>query len=92
MPHQKVNETLTKSWVHDYARFYFRPKTPTQYRNEGIFGRNGHLNRRLENNVEKIWEKKPAHLPIPIFITFSFKKQLFWEGMLLKKFSWEKCF
>lgn len=53
----KVNETLTKSWVHDYARFYFRPKTPTQYRNEGIFGRNGHLNRRLENNVGEIWEK-----------------------------------
>ncbi|MFR0771786.1 MAG: hypothetical protein ACLSH6_08100 [Limosilactobacillus pontis] len=23
--------------VHDYARFYLRPKTPTQYRNEGIY-------------------------------------------------------
>lgn len=81
----KVNETLTKSWVHDYARFYFRPKIPTQYRNEGIFGRNGHLNRRLENNVGEIWEKKPAHLPIPIFITFSFKKQLFLGGHVTKK-------
>ena len=29
--------------------------------------------------------KKPAHLPIPIFITFSFKKQLFLGGHVTKK-------
>ena len=32
-----VNNTYTHAWVHDYARFYLRPKTPTQYRNEGIY-------------------------------------------------------
>lgn len=40
----------------DYVRFYFRPKTPTQYRNEGFLPRD---NRPLH-----------AHCPIPVFFLF----------------------
>lgn len=40
--------------VLDYVRFYFRPKTPTQYRNEGFIPRN------------QRWSN--AHVPIPIFL------------------------
>lgn len=62
-----VNESLTKKWVHDYARFYLRPKTPTQYRNEGIFGETGEKNKRLLRNGE-LWVKRPAHLPVPFLL------------------------
>lgn len=40
----------------DYVRLYFRPRTPTQYRNEGIRPTN-----RIELN---------AHCPVPIFFLF----------------------
>ena len=40
----------------DYVRLYFRPRTPTQYRNEGIRSTN-----RIELN---------AHCPVPIFFLF----------------------
>ncbi|WP_242367884.1 DarT ssDNA thymidine ADP-ribosyltransferase family protein [Lactobacillus intestinalis] len=75
---KKVNNELTKAWVHDYARFYLHPKTPTQYRNEGIFEKNidnKNLNLRLLNNNE-LWMTRPAHLPVPIFICFSLKNFL----------------
>lgn len=79
-----VNESLTKKWVHDYARFYLRPKTPTQYRNEGIFGETGEKNKRLLRNGE-LWVKRPAHLPVPIFITFSLKHFLELGGFVTKR-------
>jgi len=46
----------TEPWVQDHVRFYFRPRTPTQYRMEGIRPR-GHR-----------W--RDAHCPVPIFFVF----------------------
>lgn len=43
----------------DYARFYFRPKTPTQYRNEGF--KHPDLNYHQQYN---------ANVPVPIFFVF----------------------
>lgn len=83
----KVNDELTKKWVHDYARFYFRPETPTQYRNEGIFGKETERakpNKRLLKDGE-LWTAKPAHLPVPIFISFSFKEFLKRGGIVTKR-------
>ncbi len=40
----------------DYVRFYFRPKTPTQYRNEGFLPPNERYLR--------------AHCPVPVFFLF----------------------
>ena len=96
----QVNDNRTQSWVHDYARFYFRPKTPTQYRNEGIYQYNGddlnnpkfELPRRLLNSNGDIWTKdyttnqisRPAHLPIPIFIGFSLDFALKKGGIVTK--------
>jgi hypothetical protein len=42
--------------AHEFARLYFRPRTPTQYRNEGI------------RPKWKIW--KDAHCPVPVFLLF----------------------
>ena len=41
-----------------YARLYFRPKTPTQYRNEGI-----RPDSKIYNN---------AHMPVPVYLMFSY--------------------
>lgn len=40
----------------EYARLYFRPRTPTQFRNEGI------------RTKTKIWSG--AHCPVPVFLCF----------------------
>jgi hypothetical protein len=40
----------------DFVRFFFRPRTPTQYRNEGI---------RAQSDIEM-----NAHCPVPIFLLF----------------------
>jgi hypothetical protein len=46
----------TDNCIKDYVRFYFRPRTPTQYRNEGI---------------RPISERKlGAHCPVPVFFIF----------------------
>jgi len=37
---EQINRT--RNFVHEYARFYFRPQTPTQWHNEGL-GRNKYL-------------------------------------------------
>jgi hypothetical protein len=42
-----------------FARLYFRPRTPTQFRNEGIRGR---------QPVDERWEG--SHCPVPIFFCF----------------------
>ena len=42
-----------------YVRLYFRPRTPTQYVNEGI---------RPENKISARYE---AHMPIPVYMLFS---------------------
>jgi len=46
----------TRNEIKDYARFYFRPRTPTQYRNEGI---------RHASSAES-----DAHCPIPVYFLF----------------------
>lgn len=84
---KKVNDELTKHWVHDYARFYLHPKTPTQYRNEGIFeysAFNKLLNSRLLANGQ-LWTDRPAHLPVPVFICFSLKDSLEKGGFITKR-------
>jgi hypothetical protein len=43
-------------WAHDLARLYFRPRTPTQFHNEGI--------RPPEHR------SKHSHCPVPVFLVF----------------------
>lgn len=74
----EVNRDKTADWVHNYARFYLRPKTPTQYRNEGIYPSgsiNPNLCGRLLRNGD-LWSDPPAHLPIPVFIGFDLKTMI----------------
>lgn len=85
-----INTEITPEWVHDYARFYLRPKTPTQYRNEGFYPQdlekntsNNMFNRIYSNN--EFWNSPPAHVPIPVFIGFDLKKILMYEiGFMTK--------
>ena len=51
---------------HDWARLYFRPKTPTQYRNEGIKPRS---------------EAEKGHCPVPVFFLFDLECVLRMEGV-----------
>ncbi|MEE9238112.1 MAG: DarT ssDNA thymidine ADP-ribosyltransferase family protein [Thermodesulfobacteriota bacterium] len=46
----------TRNEIKDYVRFYFRPRTPTQYRNEGI--------RPVDS------PNSDAHCPIPVYLLF----------------------
>lgn len=52
----------TETTVKDYVRLYFRPRNPTQYRNEGIRP----LNR----------QQLESHCPIPVFFLFDSKEIL----------------
>jgi ssDNA thymidine ADP-ribosyltransferase, DarT len=52
----------THSDVKDFVRLYFRPRTPTQYRNEGLRPKN------------KQWVE--SHCPVPIFFLFDSKSIL----------------
>lgn len=52
-----------------YARLYFRPRTPTQYRNEGIRP----IAKRESHN---------AHCPVPVFFLFDLQSVLVREGSL----------
>ena len=56
----------TEDEVFDYVRFYFRPKTPTQYRNEGFIPRDC----RQYNH---------SNVPVPIFFAFEAKDMLSME-------------
>lgn len=56
--------------LQDYARLYFRPLTPTQYRNEGI---------RPRHEI-----RDGAHMPIPVFLLFS-NQVLTLEGVHFSK-------
>lgn len=50
----------TEAWIKDCARFYFRPRTPTQFYHEGI---------KSKNTLSR--SKYPsAHCPVPIFFLF----------------------
>jgi hypothetical protein len=68
--------------AHDYARFYFRPHTPTQFYNE-FLGKNtndGYKNNKTDTWVS--WYERARGLgfpkcPIPIFFRFSIKEVLY---------------
>lgn len=88
-----VNNEGTSDWVHNYARFYLRPKTPTQYRNEGIYPKNLEDIKKSKKDFYRlykdgsIWVDKPAHLPIPVFIGFDLKKALRCDKAIMTKSS-----
>lgn len=50
--------SITKENNKNMVRFYFRPKTPTQYHNEGI------------KSKYKKYKMENAHCPIPVFLVF----------------------
>ncbi|ATI77072.1 DUF4433 domain-containing protein [Bacillus licheniformis] len=54
---QEIIDHTEEKWK-SYARFYFRPKTPTQYHNEGI---------RCSHQINQVLK---AHCPVPIFFLF----------------------
>ncbi|MCC6315464.1 MAG: DUF4433 domain-containing protein [Thermomicrobiales bacterium] len=56
----------TAPWVHQHVRLYFRPRTPTRWRNEGIRPRG------------EIWQG--AHCPVPVALLFDAKSILGMAG------------
>ena len=67
--------------AHDYARFYFRPNTPTQFYNE-FLGKNTTDGYDSKNYGRVSWYEKARGLgfpkcPIPIFFRFSLQEVLF---------------
>ena len=67
--------------AHDYARFYFRPHTPTQFYNE-FLGKNTTDGYNSNNYGWVSWYEKARGLgfpkcPIPIFFKFSLQEVLF---------------
>lgn len=56
---------MTKMDVVDSVRFYFRPKTPTQYHNEGY----KHPSLRYDGDLH-------ANVPVPVFLVFDLSKVL----------------
>ncbi|MBQ9313154.1 MAG: DUF4433 domain-containing protein [Bacteroidales bacterium] len=70
-----VNRRTT---AHDYARFYFRPKTPTQFYNECL-GKDS-----SDSYYEKALKLLLPKCPMPIFFVFDLKE-------ILYKF-YDKCF
>ncbi len=67
--------------AHDFARFYFRPHTPTQFYNE-FLGKNTNAGYNSKNLGWVSWYEKARGLgfpkcPVPIFFRFSLKEVLF---------------
>ena len=67
--------------AHDYARFYFRPQTPTQFYNE-FLGKNTSDGYPSKDVGWVSWYEKARGLgfpkcPVPIFFRFSLKEVLF---------------
>ncbi|MDD3343762.1 MAG: DarT ssDNA thymidine ADP-ribosyltransferase family protein [Sulfurospirillaceae bacterium] len=74
MTNDNANDEVIQHTQHcykDYVRFYFRPKTPTQYINEGIIPLS-----EVANN---------AHCPIPVFLLFDFVKILSQDDVLFSE-------
>jgi hypothetical protein len=63
---------ITSDHWKSFARFYFRPKTPTQYNNEGI---------RCSANMSGL----NSHCPVPIFFLFDSKEMLTREDSSFSK-------
>jgi hypothetical protein len=55
-------EIIQDSRTHDYARFYFRPRTPTQFDQEGI--------------RPPAIQVHGAHCPVPVFLLFDSRSML----------------
>ena len=67
---------VSSSKIKDYARLYFRPKTPTQYHNEGY-------------KPEEIRQSDiNANCPVPVFFFLDAEKVLLMDGV---KFSEKTC-
>jgi hypothetical protein len=60
-----IEQTLP--FVHDHVRLYFRPKTPTFFRNEGI------------RAPSEIWHN--AHMPVPVAFILKSKPILSEQGV-----------
>jgi len=56
---------MTRQETMASVRFYFRPKTPTQYHNEGF----KHSQLRYDNDLD-------ANVPVPVFLLFNLEKLL----------------
>ena len=65
--------TNTDPEVLNYVRFYFRPKTPTQYRNEGFLPKEA---RRYHD----------SNVPVPVFLVFEAKDMLALDGAMFSEF------
>lgn len=61
--------SITQNKIKEYARLYFRPRTPTQYHNEGYKPR--HIRDELVN----------ANCPVPIFFFFDSESVLKMDGV-----------
>ncbi|MBD3168339.1 MAG: DUF4433 domain-containing protein [candidate division Zixibacteria bacterium] len=71
MPHENASPEIigqTDSEYKKYVRLYFRPLTPTQYRNEGF---------RAKRDIER-----DAHCPFPIYFLFDSKEILTYSNCL----------
>lgn len=66
---QIIDMTATRAMA--YARFYFRPLTPTQYYNEGY----KHSQIRFSGDVY-------ANIPVPIFLVFDLEQMLSTDGVV----------
>ncbi len=67
----------TPDWVKDFARFYFRPQTPTQWNNEGI---------RPKNQLSL-----KAQCPVPVYLLFDAIEVLSLEQTQFSKGNLAKC-
>lgn len=75
------NVVHLRSEAHDYARFYFRPHTPTQFYNEYL-GKNTTDGYESKESGWVSWYEKARSLgfpkcPVPIFFKFSLQEVLF---------------
>ena len=67
----------TPERIKDFVRFYFRPKTPTQYRNEGYIPKN-------------LRSYEGSNVPVPIFFAFEAKDMLAKEDSMFSEISLAK--
>lgn len=65
---QVIDMTMTRTT--SYARFYFRPLTPTQYHNEGF-----------KHAKLRYYEDIHANIPVPVFLVFELDHLLKTEGV-----------
>ena len=67
---------MTSSRVTSNVRFYFRPKTPTQYHNEGF-----------KHPALRYQGDKNANVPVPVFFAFDLNELLSMDGVCFSEMS-----